>query len=108
MQPELLAYAHDGSGSVKDLVPAIERMANDIAIRFQVMGREIDTLRKTIRDLLENMGTKGICKGPNCQQEIVFLWHAPTRRLTPYNANGTNHFMTCIDRELFQRRKHGR
>lgn len=93
MQPELFGpAAHDGSGATEpDHVPIIERLGNEIAAQ-----------KKLIADLLRNVGDPGICKG--CKAEMFWVEHRNGKR-APYNSDGTNHFITCPDSELFKRRK---
>jgi hypothetical protein len=102
MQPELFSDAHDGSGVVEDHVPVIERMANEVAeARLELEGQ-----KKHLADLLRHVGLPSVCGGPRCKQNILLIYHKATSgALTPYNIDGTNHFGTCVDRELFKRRK---
>jgi hypothetical protein len=94
MQPDLFSPAHDGSGVTEpDQVPVVERLGNEVA-----------ALRKIIADLLKHVGQPAVCRGPQCQQGIFMVFHR-SGKLTPYNADGTNHFGTCIDRELFRKEK---
>jgi hypothetical protein len=89
---------------LSDPVPAVERLCNDIAERMRELCQEIDRQRVIVRDLLSNAGTASNCRGPNCRKEIVFVMHVHTHRLTPYNLDGTNHYTTCVDRDLFNKR----
>lgn len=94
MQPELTA--HDGSGAVTPgPLPVEEQLANEVA-----------RLRKVIADLVRHVGRPKVCTGPNCKQPIWQIFHEDTKRMCPYNADGTSHFITCPDRELFHGRKH--
>lgn len=74
-------------------VPVIEQLGNQVAAQ-----------RKVIADLLKNVGDPGVCKG--CLAEIHWVVHRNGRR-TPYDPTGVNHFITCPEREQFQRRKSG-
>jgi hypothetical protein len=95
MQPELPGPAHDGSGAMEqDHVPAIERMANEIA-----------ALRKIVTDLLRHVGVQATCKGENCREKILFIFHRDTGKITPYNLDGTPHYGTCVDRNRFHTRR---
>jgi hypothetical protein len=106
MPPEFQGPAHDGSGAMEpDIVPAIERLADDIAVRVQMMAKELERQQEITAALLRHVGEKGICKGLNCRQEILFVFHRDTGKLTPYNFDGTPHFATCVDRNQFHRRK---
>jgi hypothetical protein len=82
-----------------DHVPPIERMANNLA----ELTQELEAQNKALTDLLKRVGDPGICKG--CRAEIYWVFHRNGHR-TPYNRNGTNHFTTCIHRELFRRKTH--
>lgn len=92
MQPELFGPAHDGSGAGGD-VPVIERLGNELA-----------EARKRMAELLRHTGEPGICRG--CSAEIFWVIHR-NRKPTPYDQDGTNHFVTCRNRELFRRRTNG-
>jgi hypothetical protein len=105
MPPELPGPAHDGSGAAEDHVPAIERMCNDTAEAILQMCQELERQKQIVRDLLRHVGEWGICKGPRCMQEILFVYHRDTGKTTPYNPDGTSHFATCPDREQFHRRR---
>jgi len=95
MLPELFSAAHDGSGATEpDHVSLVERLGNEVA-----------ALRLSMATLLRNMGDPAICTGPTCKAEIVWMIQRNGKR-TPYNPDGTNHFITCPDREQFKRRKH--
>lgn len=101
MQPESLSPAHDGSGvNEPDHVPTIERLGNELAARTQELERQ----KQIVADLLRHVGEPCICRGPNCKQGLVMVMHR-NGVLTPYNLDGTNHFITCVDRELFHRRR---
>ena len=89
-----------------DHVPAIERVCNDVAVRMQAMGRQITAQRKAIADLLRHTAEfKRTCRGLHCRQELFFVRHFDTGELTPYSADGTNHYTTCIDRDQFHKRR---
>jgi hypothetical protein len=88
MLPELFGPAHDGSGAGE--VPVIERLGNELA-----------TARKNMAELLRHAGEQGICRG--CSAEIYWVVHR-NKKPTPYNPDGTNHFGSCKNRELFRRR----
>jgi len=59
------------------------------------------------RNSLENAGyrfdTMGVCEGHRCQQEIAWFWTRKGKRI-PLNANGTGHWMTCVDAMPSRRR----
>jgi hypothetical protein len=77
-----------------DPVPLVERLGTEIAL-----------LRLRMANLLRNVGTPGTCTGATCRADVHWLVHINGRR-TPYDADGTNHFIKCPDREQFKRRKH--
>ena len=102
MPPEFVGPAHDGSGvNEPDRVPAIERMHDDVAGRMMALGKELQRQRALLADLLRHVGRRGICKGPNCKQPILYVWHVDAGAYRPYNEDGIVHYATCIDRELF-------
>lgn len=50
------------------------------------------------------IGDPAICRGQNCGQTI--FWRVlPSGKRCPFNADGSLHFATCVDRRQFQRRK---
>lgn len=51
--------------------------------------------------LVKNMGEPGSCRA--CRSAIFWLTHRNGRR-TPYDPDGTNHFITCPEAESFRRR----
>lgn len=54
--------------------------------------------------LLDHVGKKSTCDGPNCGATIFWVTHTNGKR-TPYTTAGLNHFVDCVDRERFQRRR---
>lgn len=107
MQPRHSSHAHDGSGATEDTVPAIERICDDIAGRIQYMARELERHQKNAINLVRNVADgKGLCSGPNCGKEFLWVVHKNGRR-TPYDFDGTPHFVTCPDRDLFQQHRGG-
>lgn len=87
-----------------DHVPPIERMGNDVAARMMQIAQELERTKRIIADLLWHVGERSACRGPNCKQEIVFMLHR-NGKLTPYNPDGTSHYTTCPDRDLFSKRR---
>jgi hypothetical protein len=65
---------------------------------------ELENTRKRLAMLLNAVGVPGSCLGPNCHADVLWVVHINGRR-TPYDPDGTNHFITCPDRELFKRRR---
>jgi hypothetical protein len=53
--------------------------------------------------LLEHVGKKGVCDGPNCHAVIYWVTHTNGRK-TPYTMAGLNHFVDCPDRDRFARK----
>lgn len=51
------------------------------------------------------VGERGVCASPNCRQEIWWIVHRNGKR-APYNADGINHFVTCIDAPRFKKGTH--
>ena len=101
MQHEFPLTAHDGSGAAEpdDLDAAIERLSAKVG----ELCVELDRTRKNIADLLRHVSRgEGSCVGPNCGQEILWVLHANGVR-APYNYDGSQHFTTCVDRELFKK-----
>ena len=65
---------------------------------------ELDRARANITALLRKVGgTPTRCRG--CSAEITFLWHYASQRLTPYNPDGVNHFLTCPYAKRFKEKK---
>lgn len=60
------------------------------------------TLHCAIRDLLRNAGEEAQCRGRSCGRRIWWVVHRNGRR-TPYDENGTNHFITCPEAASFRR-----
>ena len=83
--------AHDGSGAG---MPIEERMADELA-----------RLRKNLADILHYAGEPGVCNGPNCKQGIILMRHMKTGAVGRYNLDGSSHWATCVDREMFRRKK---
>jgi hypothetical protein len=91
------SLAHDAGGAGEGVLP-IERMAYDL-----------NFLRKNIRALLRHVGDPALCTGPNCKQEIYWVRHLKTTNAkTPYNLDGSNHFITCVDHKEFRGERKGR
>lgn len=55
-----------------------------------------------MRLLLEHVGKKATCDGPNCGRPIFWVTHTNGRK-TPYTEAGLNHFVDCPDRDRFRR-----
>lgn len=52
--------------------------------------------------LLDHVGKKASCDGPNCGRTIYWVTHTNGRK-TPYTAAGLNHFVDCPDRDRFRK-----
>jgi hypothetical protein len=48
------------------------------------------------------VGLEAVCRGARCGKRIVMVRHHDTGRLTPYDFDGVNHFITCVDAPLFK------
>ena len=55
---------------------------------------------KRISFLLKSVGDEGVCKG--CLAKILWVRHR-NAKVVPYDPDGTNHFVSCADRERFKR-----
>lgn len=62
---------------------------------------ERDRLRKNMADLLSRVGQGGRCRG--CHAAIWWVVHLNNAR-TPYDQDGTNHFVTCPKRDDFHKK----
>ncbi len=58
-------------------------------------------LQANITALLKNIGDPGQCRG--CQAPIWWVTHRNGRK-TPYDADGTNHFITCPAAKDFKKK----
>lgn len=56
-------------------------------------------LRANVERLLRNIGDPGKCK--LCPAAIMWVLHRNGRK-TPYDLDGTNHFVTCPFRDRFK------
>jgi hypothetical protein len=59
-------------------------------------------LRASITRLLGNIGDHGLCKG--CASPITWVRHK-NGIATPYDGDGANHFISCVERERFRKQK---
>lgn len=73
---------------------------------FKALRQDIDDIlnqlevqRDRMRRLLHNVGEEGICKG--CPARVIWVIHRNGKR-TPYDPDGTNHFITCPEAERFR------
>ena len=63
---------------------------------------EVERLKRNIAALLRNVGRKRPCRGPSCTASIYMVEHLNGAD-TPYDEDGTNHFITCPDRDKFRK-----
>lgn len=68
-------------------------------------AKRIGELHQRIRELLSHVGIATACRGPHCGKPITMVRHYDTGRMTPYDADGTNHFITCVDAPMFKAKK---
>lgn len=67
---------------------------------------ELERARETMTTLLKNVAIrKDRCRSEKCRAEMLIVRHANGRE-TPYDADGTNHFITCPDRDRFRKARH--
>lgn len=66
-----------------------------------VAAGELAAINKRVLHLLMQIADVGTCKG--CPATIYWVRHKNGVR-TPYDADGTNHFVTCPSRDRFKRR----
>lgn len=57
-------------------------------------------MTKAMTDLLNNIGTKGFCRG--CQAPVYWVTHK-NKKPVPYTPAGLNHFQDCPQREQFRK-----
>ena len=63
----------------------------------------LDAAAQRMRALLAHVGLPGQCKG--CAARIIWVRHIDSGRNTPYDGDGTNHFITCPEAAKFKREK---
>jgi hypothetical protein len=73
--------------------------ADDTAADLQ----RLRMIASAARLLVSNVGDRAICSSPACSAEIWWIIHRNGKR-TPYNADATNHFLTCPAAKEFKRR----
>jgi hypothetical protein len=64
---------------------------------------ELTAQRARMTALLKNVGEAGVCRG--CAAAITWVPHRATQKWTPYDLDGTNHFITCPKAENFRKKK---
>jgi len=69
------------------------------------MFAKLQTQRGLMKAMLKHVGEPGFCKG--CGQEIAWVFHRDTSKNTPYDLDGTNHFITCPKAKDFRQKKAG-
>jgi len=60
-------------------------------------------LQGNLQALMKHVGRPDLCKG--CGAQIIFIRHLDSGRFTPYELDGTNHFINCPDAPQFKRKK---
>ncbi len=75
------------------LVPAEEVIGSLAAGTIRQLTEERDQARRLMVALLKHVGTRGVCRG--CGAALYWVNHLGTGRTAPYDADGTNHFITC-------------
>lgn len=107
------AWAEDDKGAdIPQHMPACEALEEagggalpcDCGLALIFEGRIAE---RRARDLVRLTGRPGQCRG--CGAEIMWLAHTPREpgrnpTMTPYDEDGTNHFITCPKREEFRNR----
>ena len=73
---------------------------DDQAVTSPAVSPVETRLRTNIQRLLGNVAEGNFCKG--CHAQIYWLKHKNGVK-TPYDADGTNHFITCPKRAEFKR-----
>jgi hypothetical protein len=63
----------------------------------------IEAQKLAMRLLVNHVGKKASCDGPNCGRTIYWITHTNGKR-TPYTEAGLNHFVDCPDRDRFSRK----
>jgi len=86
------------------LVPAADILGNEVAKSLEVLHKDLEAARERMQRLLAQVGKPAVCRGPNCGKGLWMVKHN-SGRFTPYDPDGTNHFITCIDAPLFKREK---
>jgi len=92
-------------------VEALEAQASALAERAELLAAEIQSLeaaanrwRANMRALLSKVGDPRVCRGPNCKANVYMVRHV-SGAVGIYNLDGTSHWGTCVDRELFKKAK---
>lgn len=84
--------------------PELDTLPCDCGLLLIFEGRAAE---RRARDIVRLTGRPGQCRG--CGAGIMWLAHAPREpgrnpTMTPYDEDGTNHFITCPKREEFRQR----
>lgn len=64
----------------------------------------VDWYSANASHLLNHVGERGVCDGPRCKTAIFWVVHLNGKR-TPYNTEGLPHFIECVDRDRFRRKR---
>ena len=90
-----MADCIDNLKAITDEFATLRATADEVLAR---LGKS----QETIRRLLANVGGAGRCRG--CGADIFWVRHL-NDKMTPYDADGTNHFATCPQAKDFKREK---
>lgn len=61
-------------------------------------------LERSVDALLRRVGVSGRCSAVECSRPIYWVLHRGQERPTPYDPDGTNHFVTCPVAERFRKK----
>lgn len=86
-------------------LPPEERVGNIAAKRIGELHKQLEVERGRMAALLKHVGFSAVCRGPRCGKSIVMVRHHDTGRMTPYDFDGTNHFITCVDAPMFKKKE---
>jgi len=88
--------------------PALDVPGELVADHGQILAMSLESCiaaqAKAMLWVLEHVGKKGTCDGPNCRAAIYWVTHTNGRQ-TPYTEAGLNHFVDCPARDQFARKK---
>ena len=65
---------------------------------------ELEAVKKRLEHLLAQVGAQDRCSSGLCKRPILWVRHR-NGAATPYDSDGTPHFVTCPAREQFRRKK---
>jgi hypothetical protein len=85
------------------MLPPAEILGNQVALQLKDLDKRLKAAQQVATALLKHVSTPGNCKG--CGVPIRWVRHISTGKITPYDLDGVNHFVTCSDRERFRKLK---